>query len=331
LKNFDEKGSSPLTMATARNGASYLYVVHAGYPGDPGDAGDYQGHISAIALSDGTQHVFNALCSNQVDVHFQEAPQAPACSERQAGLWARSGVVYDAAMDRIYATASNGDFNPGARDWGDTVLALRPDGSSNGGMPLDSYTPSDYQALQNGDMDLGSTTVALLPAPAASAYRHLALQGGKDRALHLLDLDNMSGEGGPGNVGGELQPIFQLPVGGEMHTTPAVWVNPQDNSTWVFVTAWYGIVGMQLSTNGNGVPQLDVRWTRPEGGTSPLVANGLLYEVSSYNIRARDPLTGDVLWQTTQLGAIHWQSPVLINGVLYVTDQSRGLNAYALP
>src|SRR5262249_35422222 len=68
LKDFDEKGSSALSIATARNGTSYLYVTNAGYPGD---AGDYQGHLTAINLVTGAQTFFNSLCSNQA-VHFVE-------------------------------------------------------------------------------------------------------------------------------------------------------------------------------------------------------------------------------------------------------------------
>jgi hypothetical protein len=68
-KVYDEKGSSALSLATARDGTSYLYVTNGGYPGD---AGNYQGHLTAINLSDGSQKVFNALCSNQT-VHFVDS------------------------------------------------------------------------------------------------------------------------------------------------------------------------------------------------------------------------------------------------------------------
>src|SRR6185295_8093085 len=74
-KGFDEKGSSPLVFATARSGSRFLYMVHGGYPGD---RGDYQGHLTAINLGDGTQRVFNLACSNQA-VHFVTTPGTPDC------------------------------------------------------------------------------------------------------------------------------------------------------------------------------------------------------------------------------------------------------------
>ncbi len=65
-------------------------------------------------------------------------------------------------------------------------------------IPLDSYTPGNFNQLDVTDQDLGTTALAMLPAPQGSNVRHLALQSGKDGLLRLLDLDNLSGQGGPG-------------------------------------------------------------------------------------------------------------------------------------
>ena len=63
-----------------------------------------------------------------------------------------------------------GSFSPASpasavRNWGDSVLALNPDGTGANSQPLDSYTPTNYLDLFNGDLDLGSTAPALLPVP----------------------------------------------------------------------------------------------------------------------------------------------------------------------
>ena len=107
-----EKGSSALGFATAKSGATYLYVANGGYPGD---AGDYQGHVTAIDLATGAQKVFNAQCSNQT-VHFVIQPGFPDCSEVQTAIWARPGVVYDSDNDRILMSTGNGTFSPGSSD-----------------------------------------------------------------------------------------------------------------------------------------------------------------------------------------------------------------------
>ena len=327
-KVYDEKGSPALSLATAKNGTSYLYMANGGYPGD---AGNYQGHITTINLSDGSQKVFNALCSN-LTVHFVDsrATSGTDCfPQTQTAIWARPGVVYNPANDEIYMSTGNGDFTPGQFDWGETVFALHPDGSGAGnGNPLDSYTPTNFLSLSNSDTDLGSTAPALLPVNPGK-YPHLAVQGGKDSVLRLLNLDNLSRQGQVGKTGGEVFTISN-PVGGEILTQPAVWYNPADGGVWVFVANDSGLAALQFVLDGSGNPSLVSRWTAG-AGTSPIVANGVLYYARSGLVSALNPATGSVLWSSNQVGSIHWQSPVVINGILYLEDQAGHLTAFSLP
>jgi outer membrane protein assembly factor BamB len=325
-KPFDEKGSSALSIATAKNGKSYLYVANGGYPGDQGD---YQGHITTIDLSNGSQKVFNAACSDQT-VHFVEKPGTPDCPSVQTAIWARAAVVYDPSLDKIFMATGNGNFNPASHDWGDSVFALNPDGTGANGDPLDSFTPTNFQQLQNGDLDLGSTAPALLPVPNNSAVQHLALQSGKDGKLRLLNLDDLSGQGGPGHTGGEVGTVINVPQLGEVLTAPAVWMNPSDSTTWVFVANSRGVSGLKLTIANDGTPGLTPVWQNGSGGTSPLLANGVLFYATSGRIRALDPLNGHELWSDTQIGSIHWESPIVANGELFITDQSGHLTMYAI-
>jgi outer membrane protein assembly factor BamB len=327
LKGYDEKGSSALSIATIPNGISYLYVAHAGYPGDQGN---YQGHITVINLTDGTQKVFNTLCSNQT-VHFVDSwiTTGPDCyPNTMAAIWARPGVVYDPYHDRILMTTGNGTFDPASLMWGDTVFSLNPDGSGIDSSPLDSYTPENYQYLQDADLDIGSTAPAILPR-ASGKYPHLAVQGGKDGVLRLINLDQLSGQSGIGHTGGE---VFSMPVpmGGQILTQPAVWVNPTDHSTWIFVSNWSGLAGLQLAVSTVGDPSLTLKWTS-SAGTSPLVANGVLYIASNGLITALNATDGSLLWSDNSIGPIHWESPIVANGMLYITDQNGNLTAYSLP
>ena len=322
LKPDVEKGSPPLTLATA-NGVSYLYVANGGYPGDQGD---YQGHITTINLATGTQRVFNTMCSDQT-VHFNYS--SPDCPDKQSAIWARAAVVYLSDTNKIYMATGNGNFAPASHDWGDTVFSLNPDGTGASSNPLDSYTPVNYQQLQDSDQDIGSTNLAILPTAITSTVTHLGVQGGKDATLRLLDLDQMNGPGGPGLTGGE---VFSMPVpqGSEILTAIAVWVDPVDNSTWAFVANGNGISGLQVTYTSSHVPQLTTRWQKSSGGTSPVVVNGVLFYAGSNDIHARDPRTGTELWHdTTYIGGIHWESPIVVNGVVYITDENAHLTAYA--
>jgi outer membrane protein assembly factor BamB len=320
-----EKGSSALAIATAKSGATYLYVANGGYPGD---AGDYQGHVTAVDLATGAQKIFNTQCSNQT-VHFVIAPGTPDCAEVQTAIWARPGVVYDADNDRILMSTGNGTFAPATFGWGDTAFSLNPDVTGSGsGLPVDSYTPTNFLALQNGDADLGSTAPAVLPAVPASLHPHMAVQSGKDAMIRLLDRDNLSGQGGPSHTGGELQ-ILAVPQGSVVLTQPAVWRNPADQSVWVFVANGSGISGLQLAVDPSGTPSLVSRWTNASGGSSPVLANGILYYAGSGAIRALNPTTGTTLWSdTTNVGGIHWESPIVVQGRVYLTDESTRLEAW---
>jgi hypothetical protein len=325
-KGDTEKGSSALAIA-ASGGTTYLYVTHGGYPGD---AGDYQGHVTAINLATGAQKVFNAMCSDQA-AHLTKT--TPGCAGKQTAIWARPGVVYDGGTDRIFfgtGNSSNGGFD-GVAYWSESVLAIFPDGTTASGKPLDSYTPANFGSLDGSDTDLGSTAPAILPVAANSNVQHLGVQGGKDQQLRLLNLANLSGQGGPGHTGGAVQAAFPLPQGGNVLSQPAVWTNPADASTWVFVGTSGGLAGFKLSIDAGGNPSLSTQWHNNAGGTSPVIANNVLYYVGGGLVRAVSPTTGQSLWTSTNVGSTHWESPIVANGVVYVTGGSNHLTAFALP
>jgi hypothetical protein len=328
LKPSVEKCSPPLSVAVTNGGTPYLYVATGGYPGD---AGDYQGHITAINLTTGAQNVFNTQCSDQT-VHFVQSPGTPDCTTGvQSAVWARPAVLYSTELDRIFFATGNANYNAntGGHNWGDSVLATHPDGTGTGvnGLPVDSYTPVEFQTLQNNDADLGSTAPALLPAVPGSNVAHLAVQSGKDGQLRLLNLSDLSGSGGPAHIGGELQKIA-VPQGSEVLTQPAVWTNPVDGAVWVFVANGNGISGLKMTVDGAGNPSLSSMWSTGNDGSSPVLANGMLFYFGSGGVKALDPTTSTQLYSDSSPGGVHWESLIVIDGRLFVTDESSQLWAY---
>jgi hypothetical protein len=325
LKNNVEKGASGLTIVNS-GGVNWLYSVTDGYIGD---GGDYQGHVTTINLDTGAQVVFNSLCSN-LSTHFGNGD----CASRQSGIWGRGGATYDSATDRVYFATGNGQYNAstGGFNWGDSTLALAHDGTgAGGGMPRDSYTPTNFQDLQNSDTDLGSISLVIMKPPAGSTVAHLGMQTGKDFQLRLINLDNMSGQGGPAHVGGELQ-LLAVPQGGSgMREQPATWVDANGTS-WLFVANRNGLSGLTLGLNGSNVPALTSVWQKSNGTTSPIVANGVLYSISDCTggscIVGRDPATGNALWTSEHIAGPHWQSPIIVDGAIYVMDGGGTLWAF---
>ena len=333
LKNGVEKGAGGLTIANDGT-TNFLVVVTDGYIGD---GGDYQGHLVSINLDTGTQNIFNVMCSN-LSIHFVQngTPGVDDCGNVQSGIWGRGGATFDAGTGRVYIATGNGHYNAstGGFNWGDSTLALAVDGTGNGGgMPRDSYTPTNFQQLDNQDTDLGSISLVIMQPPAGSVVPHLGMQTGKDAKLRLIDLDDMSGQGAPAHVGGELQLISVPQGGGGMREQPATWVDTS-GATWLFVANGSGISGLKLGLNGSNVPALSPVWQKTSSTTSPIVANGVLYTFSSCTggtcIVARDPATGDALWTSEHVSSPHWQSPILVDGILYAIDNSSKLWAFNL-
>jgi len=132
---------------------------------------------------------------------------SPDCSITCRRHLGALGVVYDADDDRLLMATGNGDFdgNTGGHDWGDSVFASTPT-ARGPAQPIDTYTPTEFQTLQNTDADLGSTARDP-PHPSIEPLPPPRVQSGKDAKLRLLNLDDLSGSGGPGHLGGELQKI----------------------------------------------------------------------------------------------------------------------------
>jgi hypothetical protein len=325
LKTDVEKVASSLTIATS-GGTTYLYVVTDGYSGD---AGDYQGHLTTINLGNGTQNVFNTLCSDKTTHldHGSNNCDRPLSSDfGGSGIWGRGGATFDAGSNRVYIATGNGwfDANMAGFNWGDSVLALVANGAGSSSLPHDSYTPDNFLELFNSDTDLGSVSLAILPVPSGEGVSHLGAQLGKDAKIRLINLDNMSGANVIGAVGGELQLLDVPQGGGGMSEQPAVWVDTQDR-TWLLVANNSGVSGLKLQFSSQGAPSLVSQWNRGGNAKSAVVANGVLYYAANcsggYCMIAADPITGNVLWTSSEhLGGLHWQSPILVNGAIYITD-----------
>src|SRR6202012_2350375 len=169
-----EKIASALNI----NGAS-LIVTTGGYIGD---VPPYQGHVVTISRTSGRiTAVWNSLCS---DRHSLIDPPR-SCPASDAAIWGRDGAVVEPGTGRMLVATGNAPFN-GSTDWGDSVLELSPDGRAL----LHNWTPANEAQLNAQDGDLGSTSPAVLPK--FHGFR-LAVQGGKDGILRLLNLNRLDG------------------------------------------------------------------------------------------------------------------------------------------
>ncbi|HET9126174.1 MAG TPA: PQQ-binding-like beta-propeller repeat protein [Solirubrobacteraceae bacterium] len=278
----------------------YLVAVTGGYYGD---APPYDGHVVTLQRSDGhIAHVWNSECSGRH--RLIRAASCPGTGSRgDDAMWGRAGAVIE-PDGRILTATGNGPFN-GRTSWGDSVLEL----TANASRLLHNWTPADQARLAAGDIDLGSSSPALLPAFHGL---HLIVQGGKDGRLHLLDLARLNGtshRAGP-RLGGQLSQT-PTPGGGELLTAPAVWRH--GGAVLLFAGDSSGTAAYRLVDPAH--PRLEQLWSDSTPATSPVLAGGLLYAYDEIHgaLDIRRPLTGALL-HAYRVPAGHWNSPIVTDG-----------------
>ncbi len=259
-----------------------------------GDAPPYQGHVVILDGASGKLlHVWNSLCS---DNHTLMDPKS--CAESGSAIWGRAGAVIDPATGNIFVATGNAKWD-GRTYWGDAVLELDPTATRM----IGNYTPSNTDQLDETDADVGSTSPALL----GGGY---VAQGGKDGTIKLLDAQVLNGAAA--HKGGELQTVSTPSSARQFGATA---VAHSGSGTSVFVADGNGTTAWNFS--GGKLQQM---WTNSNGGTSPVVAGGLLYIYNPKGgLYVYDPQSGK---QITQLdcGSGHWNSPIVVDGMIALPE-----------
>jgi outer membrane protein assembly factor BamB len=262
-----------------------VVAVTGGYIGD---APPYQGHVAILdAVSGRLIQVWNSLCSNRHDL----MPPS-SCDESGSAIWGRAGAVIDSSTGDIFIATGNGRWD-GRTNWGDAAIALDSSATSI----LDNYTPTNTEELSARDADLGSTSPALLGGGFVA-------QGGKDGSIRLLEFGRT--RGAAPRRGGEAQ-VVPTPSATDLYTAPAVW-HP-GSTTWLFAADNGGTAAWTLSRG-----RLQQVWRNGNGGTSPVIAGGLLYVYDpGGGLRVYVPTTGKEV-ATLECGRGHWNSPIVVDG-----------------
>ncbi len=275
-----EKIASPLSFYKGR-----VLVATDGYIGD---RPPYQGHVAILDASNGALlHVWNSLSSDK-----HELLDPSSVSESDSGIWGRAGVVIDPATGDLYVATGNGTWD-GKVNWGDAVIELDPDAERIEG----NYTPVNTSDLNDEDLDLGSTS----PVPLGGG---LVAQGGKDRVIRILNWRAMQGTAP--HRGGEASSV-PTPSGDRLFTAPAVL--HAGGTTWLLPPTAAATSAWTLS----GVT-LQPRWRADQGGTSPVIAGGMLFAYDPHGgLYVYEATTGRLIAKLScDLG--HWNSPIVADG-----------------
>jgi outer membrane protein assembly factor BamB len=245
-------------------GSGYVYVPLGGLFGD---CGAYHGYVVGISLDGATALAY-------------EVP-----TPRGAGIWAAQGVSV-ASDGSVYAVSGNATSSAATFGYSDSVLQLSPDVQT-----VRSYfAPSNWAQLNAGDVDLGSTGVALLS-------NGLAFVIGKEGVAYVLRA------GALGGVGGSLA---------SRHVCSGAYGGTSWMDSVVFVPCADGLYALSVSPSS-----VSVLWraSHPSLG-SPIISAGAVWaiEPSSGTLFALDASSGAVRFSTSVGAAEHFSTPAATDG-----------------
>jgi hypothetical protein len=168
---------------------SVVYVPYGGYFGD---AAPYFGRVVGVQMN------------NPASV-TSWATTAP-----KSGIWGPGGIANDGT--NLFVTTGNATL--GTPTWGaqESIIRLQA-GPVFSGLTTDFWTPTNWQALDNGDTDLGGSGPILVDVPGAIPSA-LVVALGKDGKAYLVNRNNL---------GGISAPVSQSTVGGTIIQAAATY------------------------------------------------------------------------------------------------------------
>jgi len=142
------------------------------FGGHFGDCGVYYGWVIGVPLDGNSTNV-----------------RAWKTQVQGAAIWGPGGPASDGMS--VFVTTGNGFSISATPAESEGLLRLGLDLSFTNTNP-DFFTPADWKALDNNDLDLGSSGPLLIDAPSIMPSA-LAMAAGKDGKLYLLDRNNLGG------------------------------------------------------------------------------------------------------------------------------------------
>ena len=278
------------------------------------DAGNYHGWLFSYNASNLT--LSHALCLTPND--------------SEGSIW-QSGGGLTTDGTNIFCTVGNGSFKPATNAWG--LSALKLDSTFN---ILSSFTPFNYNALNDSDLDL-SSSVTLIPGSS------LCTAQGKGGIIYVMDQNNLGGNHPAGDSivqrikacptdpsGGDPIPVF-------WHNLYFLWAGNDSVRAFTFTGTGFSTTlqssyslrqgasdgGISLSANAdsNGI-----LWGTDQSNghiyafNASHVATMLWNDIQAQTPANRDKLAGSV---------VKFARPIVSNGKVYV-GTSTSLVVYGL-
>ena len=274
------------------------------------------------------------------------------------GIWMSGAGISADTNGNLYLAVGNGDVGyPGnPRDLinrGESLLKLTRNGSN---LNVSSwFTPFNYAALEYGDIDLGSAGILLIPGTT------LALSGGKEGKLYLVNRDSMGGLSASTNADTNIPQSFNVSGASDpndIHGSPVWWDGGGSASAYVWAESDYlrqykfnraanlfttpqfansptpapiGMPGGILAISANDTNAgSGIVWAAHQysGDANQEVRPGILHAYNAQNVSQE-------LWNSEQISArdgvgnfAKFVPPTVANGKVYLATFSGRLNVY---
>ena len=315
LIDGSEKFSGPKEIAFTSGGATFdplrqnqrpglalvngvVYVAFASYS----DIAVYYGWIVG----------YNASNLSQVAV-FNDDPTSGF-----GGIW-MSGGAPAADSSNLYLITGNGNWD-GVSEFGDSFLKL-----STGLAVSSFFTPSNQNALNGGDGDLGAGGAAILVDQPSASVPHLLVGGGKEGKLYVLNRDNLGGSG-------DNNAVQSFSIGNGIYSTAAFWQNT------LYIAPLQGHLQALSLASGTFTtsPSSQSGTTYGFPGATPSISSQGTSNGIVWALERPDPVAGAILhaYDATNLATELWNStgstadqtgqqvkftvPTVANGKVYV-------------
>jgi hypothetical protein len=268
------------------------------------------------------------------------------------GIWMSGQALAADASGNLYLAVGNGTVDTaGGPNRGESFLKLARSGTN---LTVASwFTPYNWQALENGDIDLGSGGLLLIPGTT------LAFAGGKEGIMYLVNRDNMGGLTSSTTTNNNIVQSFPV-TPDELHGGTVWWDGPGVSYGYVWPSSVYlqqyvfnrgtgkftlptfaqsptsapgGQPGgiLSLSAQGTNAGSAIVWAVHQLGGdANQQVLPGILHAYRAQNV-------GTELWNSEQLSPrdtvgkfAKFVPPTVANGKVYLATFSNRLNVYGL-
>jgi outer membrane protein assembly factor BamB len=327
----------PTNLLYVAGGDGSVYALDLGTgaiaPGWPIAVATTNEHVwSGLNLVNGVLYVPVAGCNDQPPYRGRIVAVKVASRRSKAwyvvgqtgpsggGIWGWGGVSVDPVSHDVFAATGNA-LGPNEHvRFAEHVVRLSA---------ALAVKAANYPGVTGIDVDFGSTPVLY---QATGCPAQLAVEN-KDGELFVYDRDTISS--GPFQSIKVTDPHLGYLIGHpawDPATQTLFVANGSDSPDGTYL---HGLLAMKVQPDCT----LALAWQQTRGANKyhippPMVANGVVYFADFLNpvVYAFDTITGQELWSSAAWTAAGFAaSPMLVNGVLYVSEDDGTIHAFGLP